>query len=90
MRFKTMKFDPCRTSNHIHERCLHFEEAHVVKELSDVRDDFGSRDEHLPHLFINDQVKVSLSEPRFLKQINSNFIVRCIWLSHVQKADSAN
>ena len=57
----------CPARNHVHERRLHLEEAHLVEEVAHVADDLGASDELVAHRLVHDQVQVALSVARFLQ-----------------------
>lgn len=54
------------TWNHIHHRCFHLQEAQIVEESPNVRDDLGAHVKLVSHALIDDQIEISLPESGFL------------------------
>lgn len=54
------------SSNHIHHWCLNFEEAKLIEELSDVRNDLSANIEYVADSVVEDQIEITHSEPSLL------------------------
>mmetsp|Transcript_27788 Transcript_27788/g.24389 ORF Transcript_27788/g.24389 Transcript_27788/m.24389 type:complete len:209 (-) Transcript_27788:431-1057(-) len=54
------------TSNHIHHWGFNLNEAHIIKESSDILDHLGSGDEDVSGSVVHDKIKISLSVSGFV------------------------